>query len=294
MLINHSDPVFRRCTSLNPPQTPYFFSVNGGLGEWSKFGLCSKSCGSGVRMRHRECNKPVPRYGGTECDPKDLFQTKTCSNIKCPAKTLKSLQVANVDPKTLCDFNPCEEVGCLYDPAAHCITDFECNPSFFNLNGEMLPKCKGIDSLYSKIPQVICSFNPCLSERCSEIRSHCLVDLKCKPVFIDVDIRTIPPQCQVHGTVRVDRLKGDQTWTKLSPVNIKQSSVSLASDVTPSFTQLWYPVTLAKRLGQFERMKGTSPYPTALARPLSAYSTALAAVAGKHADRIGFHLVLLS
>lgn len=57
----------------------------------------------------------------------------------------------------------------------------------------------------------------------------------------------------VHGTVRVDRLKGDQTWTKLSPVNIKQSSVSLASDVTPSFTQLWYPVTLAKRLGQFER-----------------------------------------
>ena len=41
-------------------------------------------------MRHRECNKPVPRYGGTECDPKDLFQTKACSNIKCPAKTLKS------------------------------------------------------------------------------------------------------------------------------------------------------------------------------------------------------------
>ena len=90
MLINHSDPVFRWCTTLNPPQTPYFFSVNGGFGEWSKFGLCSKSCGNGVRMRHRECNKPVPRYGGTGCDPKDLFQTKACSNIKCPAKTLKS------------------------------------------------------------------------------------------------------------------------------------------------------------------------------------------------------------
>lgn len=181
-----------------------------------------------------------------------IFHSRASSNWINYVSHL-GLQVANVDPKTLCDFNPCEEVGCLYDPAAHCITDFECNPSFFNLNGEMLPKCKGIDSLYSKIPQVICSFNPCLSERCSEIRSHCLVDLKCKPVFIDVDIRTIPPQCQVHGTVRVDRLKGDQTWTKLSPVNIKQSSVSLASDVTPSFTQLWYPVTLAKRLGQFER-----------------------------------------
>ena len=64
----------------------------------------------------------------------------------------------------------------------------------FNLDASFF--FKGIDSLYSKIPQVICSFNPCLSERCSEIRSHCLVDLKCKPVFIDVDIRTIPPQCQ--------------------------------------------------------------------------------------------------
>lgn len=53
------------------------------------------------------------------------------------------LQVANVDPKTFCDFNPCEEVGCLYDPAARCITDFECNPTFFNINGKMLPNCKG-------------------------------------------------------------------------------------------------------------------------------------------------------
>lgn len=53
------------------------------------------------------------------------------------------LQVADVDPKSLCDFNPCEEAGCLHDPAARCITDFECNPVFFNADGDMLPKCKG-------------------------------------------------------------------------------------------------------------------------------------------------------
>lgn len=57
------------------------------------------------------------------------------------------LQVANVDPKSLCDFNPCEEAGCLHDPDAKCITDFECNPMFFNVKGDMLPKCKG--KLYS-------------------------------------------------------------------------------------------------------------------------------------------------
>ena len=53
-------------------------------------------------------------------------------------------QVANVDPKTFCGFNPCEEVGCLHDPAARCITDFECNPVFFDTDGKMLSKCKGI------------------------------------------------------------------------------------------------------------------------------------------------------
>lgn len=40
-------------------------------------------------MRHRECNNPVPRYGGSECDPRDLFETQSCGNMKCPAKTLK-------------------------------------------------------------------------------------------------------------------------------------------------------------------------------------------------------------
>lgn len=52
-------------------------------------------------------------------------------------------QVSNVNPKSLCDFNPCEEAGCLYDPTARCITDFECNPIFFNSDGKVISKCKG-------------------------------------------------------------------------------------------------------------------------------------------------------
>ena len=52
-------------------------------------------------------------------------------------------QVANVNPKLVCDFDPCQEAGCLYNPEARCITDFECNPVFFNTDGKMLPHCKG-------------------------------------------------------------------------------------------------------------------------------------------------------
>ena len=64
------------------------------------------------------------------------------------------LQVADVDPKSLCDFNPCHEAGCLHDPSARCITDFECNPVFFNVDGDMLSNCKGTLSsiLTHKLP----------------------------------------------------------------------------------------------------------------------------------------------
>lgn len=65
------------------------------------------------------------------------------------------LQVADVDPKSLCDFNPCEEAGCLHDPAARCITNFECNPVFFNVDGNMLSNCKGVlrlDQLFHNLP----------------------------------------------------------------------------------------------------------------------------------------------
>ncbi|KAJ7333862.1 Hemicentin-1 [Desmophyllum pertusum] len=182
--------------------------VNGGLSEWSKFGLCSKSCGGGARMRRRNCNSPVPRYGGKECDPRDLFETQTCGNIKCPVKTLKRM-----------------------------------------------------DSLYSRIPEVICNYNPCLSERCWEIRNQCAVDLKCRPVFIGIDRRSIPPQCQVHGTVRVDR------------PSTKQVSVNLASDLMPSFTRLWYPTAPSLRMLQFQRVRYANNYPMAFPTVSNTYSS---------------------
>eukprot|EP00794_Sanderia_malayensis_P011287 gene11287-12468_t len=41
--------------------------VDGGFSEWSKFGSCSVSCGSGFKYRTRLCNNPLPAYNGTDC-----------------------------------------------------------------------------------------------------------------------------------------------------------------------------------------------------------------------------------
>lgn len=54
----------------------------------------------------------------------------------------------------------------------------------------------GKNGLYSRIPDVICNFNPCRSERCWEIRDQCVVDFNCRPVFIGIDTRSIPLQCR--------------------------------------------------------------------------------------------------
>lgn len=65
-----------------------YFLVNGGLSQWSEFGVCSKSCGGGVRIRRRYCNNP-------ECDPSDMFQTQSCGIRKCNVRILKGKYVSN-------------------------------------------------------------------------------------------------------------------------------------------------------------------------------------------------------
>ncbi|CAH1785594.1 unnamed protein product, partial [Owenia fusiformis] len=41
--------------------------VNGGPGPWTAWQHCSATCGDGEKIRTRECNNPVPAYGGAEC-----------------------------------------------------------------------------------------------------------------------------------------------------------------------------------------------------------------------------------
>ena len=75
-------------------QSLIFFSlllVNGGWGQWTVFGACSKNCGGGQQARSRMCNVPMPASGGLQCLKADGsgnrdftdIQSKTCNTRTC-------------------------------------------------------------------------------------------------------------------------------------------------------------------------------------------------------------------
>lgn len=41
--------------------------VDGGWSEWVEH-ECSRTCDCGIRSRERECNNPVPFWGGAPCE----------------------------------------------------------------------------------------------------------------------------------------------------------------------------------------------------------------------------------
>ena len=45
-----------------------YIAVDGGYTEWGNWSACSKTCGSGVELRVRECTNPSPAHGGAACD----------------------------------------------------------------------------------------------------------------------------------------------------------------------------------------------------------------------------------
>ena len=56
--------------------------MNGGFGPWGQWSACSKSCGAGMRLRKRECNSPVPKFGGTVCSG-NYVKKEICGNVPC-------------------------------------------------------------------------------------------------------------------------------------------------------------------------------------------------------------------
>ncbi|KAK9965953.1 hypothetical protein ABG768_005015 [Culter alburnus] len=59
------------------------YGHDGGWSSWGKFGSCSRTCGGGVRSRSRQCNNPVPAYGGRDC-PGSTFDYQVCNSEDCP------------------------------------------------------------------------------------------------------------------------------------------------------------------------------------------------------------------
>jgi len=54
----------------------------GGWGQWTSWGECSRSCGTGAQFRSRQCDNPRPAYGGQPCiGEKEEF--RICSIEPC-------------------------------------------------------------------------------------------------------------------------------------------------------------------------------------------------------------------
>uniref|UniRef100_A0AAQ5YVN1 ADAM metallopeptidase with thrombospondin type 1 motif, 3 n=1 Tax=Amphiprion ocellaris TaxID=80972 RepID=A0AAQ5YVN1_AMPOC len=67
------------CMWKNPNQV----KQDGSWGSWSKYGSCSRSCGTGVRFRTRQCNNPAPSNSGQDC-PGVNYEYQLCNTDDCP------------------------------------------------------------------------------------------------------------------------------------------------------------------------------------------------------------------
>uniref|UniRef100_A0AAQ5Y9S1 ADAM metallopeptidase with thrombospondin type 1 motif, 9 n=1 Tax=Amphiprion ocellaris TaxID=80972 RepID=A0AAQ5Y9S1_AMPOC len=56
--------------------------VEGAWGVWSPFGTCSRTCGGGIKIAMRECNRPVPRNGGMYCVGRRM-KFRSCNSEPC-------------------------------------------------------------------------------------------------------------------------------------------------------------------------------------------------------------------
>ena len=57
--------------------------MNGNWGEWTKFGACSETCGTGSQTHSRICNNPSPGVGGAACSG-DETEENPCNITDCP------------------------------------------------------------------------------------------------------------------------------------------------------------------------------------------------------------------
>ncbi|EPY87659.1 A disintegrin and metalloproteinase with thrombospondin motifs 2 precursor [Camelus ferus] len=63
--------------------TPDILKRDGNWGAWSPFGSCSRTCGTGVKFRTRQCDNPHPANGGRTCSGL-AYDFQLCSSQDCP------------------------------------------------------------------------------------------------------------------------------------------------------------------------------------------------------------------
>jgi len=60
--------------------------IHGGWGEWSAWDECPVTCGGADQGRTRECDNPVPAFGGEDCtvDGSLGSESQSCNEAPCP------------------------------------------------------------------------------------------------------------------------------------------------------------------------------------------------------------------
>jgi len=67
--------------------------VDGGISGWGPWSGCDISCGvGGKRKRTRDCNDPLPQFGGKDCEPFEKEDIEECNKTgECPENCVWSL-----------------------------------------------------------------------------------------------------------------------------------------------------------------------------------------------------------
>ncbi|XP_058524820.1 A disintegrin and metalloproteinase with thrombospondin motifs 2 isoform X3 [Ochotona princeps] len=63
--------------------TPDILKRDGNWGAWTPFGSCSRTCGTGVKFRTRQCDNPPPANGGRTCSGL-AYDFQLCNPQDCP------------------------------------------------------------------------------------------------------------------------------------------------------------------------------------------------------------------
>ncbi|RDD36819.1 SCO-spondin, partial [Trichoplax sp. H2] len=74
------------CNSGKWQCTPLPCPVDGNWTRWTDWGVCSVTCGTGIRRRYRTCENPQPKNGGKICGGHSV-ETGVCKMAECPGSS---------------------------------------------------------------------------------------------------------------------------------------------------------------------------------------------------------------
>uniref|UniRef100_A0A803TW16 ADAM metallopeptidase with thrombospondin type 1 motif 7 n=1 Tax=Anolis carolinensis TaxID=28377 RepID=A0A803TW16_ANOCA len=75
-------------------------STHGGWSAWGSWASCSRTCGAGVQSAERQCDSPMPKYGGKYCLG-ERKRFRVCSTQLCPAErpSFRQIQCSRFDAR---------------------------------------------------------------------------------------------------------------------------------------------------------------------------------------------------